>query len=582
MNGIRRRLFAPPSESTSSASSTSPFTNDLAKMYVTGQLRANGVGKLASSAVLSGHHGDHHHLAAASAPKGLSAYSKRHNSRNSSQNLRRGISRLTGGKLFFEPYRSKVPMWNTKTRKPQEMICNILPPHEILERVVPLGEEKAWSNIDPTQQAGLMDDLKKWAARVGIDLPSHLLPLLAIALWGDSAPLGKRNGLYLLTLKMLSGKCKRRYWIFAASKRRICQCCGGRHTFDEVWRILAWSFRALLAGVWPALNHRGVAFSKRSWRGRKAGKPLRFGGACLGKCADWSWHKQMLNLQGWKAAKGTGKICWICEDSFTDGSCFNVSPSRKRKLATMSGFSSAAVAKGYLCPIFSIPGFCLSLCKPDWMHTIDLGIVMDVSGNIMWELLKELGGTYKRHLKECGQLLAMVHAKAAEMGVDPPFYALTITMIRSSMKDKPKMKLKAAESRWFVPILSEMLLDYFPCTTPRQKKRQLCIGYLAKTYVQLKNWDAASPWVLADCGRKHLQLYFSLKEGGLDKNCWHKYPKHHLALHCFETLTNPALEWNYMDESEIGTAVDIAAGVNEVNLHVNLIQRYCETFSFFD
>ena len=55
-----------------------------------------------------------------------------------------------------------------------------------------------------------------------------------------------------------------------------------------------------------------------------------------------------------------------------------------------------------------------------------------------------------------------------------------------------------------------------------------------------------------------------------------------MALHCFECLTNPATEWKYMDESEIGTAVDIAAGVNEAYLHCNLILRYCETFSFFD
>ena len=222
------------------------------------------------------------------------------------------------------------------------------------------------------------------------------------------------------------------------------------------------------------------------------------------------------------------------------------------------------------------------MCKPDWMHTIDLGIGLDISGNILWELFKTLGGTFKRSLKECGQLMAMIKAKADELGVEPPFFHLTVTMIRGSMKVKPKMKIKAAESRRLIPVLSAVLLDFFECTTPRQKKRQLCVQYLAKTYEQLKHWDEDSPWVLAECGRKHLHLYKSLKDGGLDSMCWHLFPKHHLALHCFESLTNPSTEWNYMDESEIGTAVDVAAGVNEAYLHCNLILRYSETYSFLD
>ena len=66
-----------------------------------------------------------------------------------------------------------------------------------------------------------------------------------------------------------------------------------------------------------------------------------------------------------------------------------------------------------------------------------------------------------------------------------------------------------------------------------------------------------------------------------DPNMWSLYPKHHLMNHCAgNRATNPASDWNYGDETEIGRAAEIAAKVSPVYLSRVLIERYRATFDF--
>eukprot|EP00974_Lingulodinium_polyedra_P093019 9012835-Lingulodinium_polyedra.AAC.1 len=44
-------------------------------------------------------------------------------------------------------------------------------------------------------------------------------------------------------------------------------------------------------------------------------------------------------------------------------------------------------------PIWQIPGFIIRYCVPDFMHVSCLGIVQYLTGNVMRELFRELGGT---------------------------------------------------------------------------------------------------------------------------------------------------------------------------------------------
>ena len=43
----------------------------------------------------------------------------------------------------------------------------------------------------------------------------------------------------------------------------------------------------------------------------------------------------------------------------------------------------------------------------DVLHVCDLGITQDLTGNILWELLVELGGTIQKSKPACAKLLAI-------------------------------------------------------------------------------------------------------------------------------------------------------------------------------
>ena len=109
-------------------------------------------------------------------------------------------------------------------------------------------------------------------------------------------------------------------------------------------------------------------------------------------------------------------------------------------------------------PIFAIPGFSISYCQPDFMHTCDMGIVQYCTGNCMWEVFLELHGVRTRSTAACAKLENMVKLAAKTLGADIPFQGLTVNMIRKQGPGKKtKMALKAAEGRNFVPILHYML-----------------------------------------------------------------------------------------------------------------------------
>ena len=181
----------------------------------------------------------------------------------------------------------------------------------------------------------------------------------------------------------------------------------------------------------------------------------------------------------------------------------------------------ADVAAGrYPSAIWEVPGITISMFRPDWMHCADLGILQYCMGNIMWELVVELGGTFRKAKPACARLLAMSKAMAATIGVDLPFTALTPGMIRTAMKKGPSLRLKAAEGRHYLPILRQMLLNCFGLATPHAKLRFDCLDRLHDCYELLKDWqeDGSSALKLATSARVHLLLYRQLHESAAHEN----------------------------------------------------------------
>ena len=177
----------------------------------------------------------------------------------------------------------------------------------------------------------------------------------------------------------------------------------------------------------------------------------------------------------------------------------------------------------------------------------------------------------------------MLRAMARSLDLEMPFDDLTIGMMKSGAKKPPKLKLKAAEGRYLLPILLELLKNCVESTSAHAVMRLHCVSALNTCYEEMYKWNpSSSPDVLRRYGRQHLIMYMQLSREAQEKQCptvyWRPYPKHHLFWHCCsDCQINPLTLWCYAFESEIGRAVRIAGRMNAAKLHHNLMRRYITT-----
>ena len=235
----------------------------------------------------------------------------------------------------------------------------------------------------------------------------------------------------------------------------------------------------------------------------------------------------------------------------------------------------------YISGIWAIPGFHLDMVRPDWMHMCCLGVLQYLLGNCFWEMFIELGGVFTNPRTTMAKLENMIEAVAHQLDIRKPVHNVSVTMIRPAMGKKPRFKGKAAQNRHCLPIARELLLNCFSMESDHAANRFHCVQALHECYQEMEAWDPrSSPARLGVLARRHLLLWATLKAETTDPLMWCLYPKHHLWLHTAEqSPTNPRLEWNYSDESEIGTAVGAAKGCNVRYVAAALIQHYRAAFA---
>ena len=62
----------------------------------------------------------------------------------------------------------------------------------------------------------------------------------------------------------------------------------------------------------------------------------------------------------------------------------------------------------FMSEIFDIPGLKLDHFSIDLMHTGDLGILLYLLGNIIWEMLMEMGATNDSHESQLSDFMDML------------------------------------------------------------------------------------------------------------------------------------------------------------------------------
>ena len=191
-------------------------------------------------------------------------------------------------------------MWDHVRRCQYIGVAYFMLPFEVIYMVLQGILDQCTGMVDIARAAAF----DAWKSCAGLGAEDG--PVLGLGLWGDAAPMLKRDQLYLMVYNIVTGTFHDRFLYCAASKRCLCDCgCKGRCTFEAMFKIFKWSMDQLMAGTFALMRHDGTAFNESNlagdrWGAKKAGSKLGFKGGLFEKRGDWAWLKQALNMLGWK------------------------------------------------------------------------------------------------------------------------------------------------------------------------------------------------------------------------------------------------------------------------------------------
>ena len=158
------------------------------------------------------------------------------------------MRQLSASSAMPTVYQATGVFWDTISQSQYRAPLNFLLPFEMLQCLVPEGEESQWAECTSDCMnaeihfESLCGSLQLDRGGCDSDLP----PLGGFGVWGDSAPYKHRDSLYLTLWNLTTGPCRRRFWFTVFPKRSVCMCgCSGRCTFEPVWEVLTWASKVI-------------------------------------------------------------------------------------------------------------------------------------------------------------------------------------------------------------------------------------------------------------------------------------------------------------------------------------------------
>jgi hypothetical protein len=122
----------------------------------------------------------------------------------------------------------------------------------------------------------LARDLRAWAAHDEVQFAGNLSGVGVLGLHADavqytsSMRAGSGKSVMVCSANVISGQSDairgKRQPVFVLSKKKMCKCCSGWHTFQEIFTVIVWSLGHLARGTSPTCRHDGSAFSPQEVR----------------------------------------------------------------------------------------------------------------------------------------------------------------------------------------------------------------------------------------------------------------------------------------------------------------------------
>ena len=353
----------------------------------------------------------------------------------------------------------------------------------------------------------------------------------------------------------------------------------GDNTLNAIFQVLAWSFRILAHGTFPAKDHEGLDFT-HPWRKKHATNALKIFGLLSEIRGDWEMYKNVFNLKGWNDPN----CCFRCFASKQDIlQCDSNATWRQQRKTTFQHFEQCCSNNVPVSALFSCPGVSLSSFQIDWLHAVDLGVCCDFLGNLMYHVLDKYPGTSQQ--QRCSAMFRHMQSFYRSASPCNQLDNLTPLMLRKQSKKtstmgSPKQRASAGEAKALVPfglVIARLHLqkdDLLESTIlAAAEKLNSCYECLSREKFQQE--------LLALKCKEFCVLYSSVSRHFSDgeKKLWVFKPKFHLFQELCEFQGgNPCLHWTYRDEDCGGSIAHTArrrGGANTcLSLSTNMLMKF--------
>jgi hypothetical protein len=541
----------------------------LQDIFVSNKLSALDTFRIASSSVQAG-------------AAGITDFASVGNFGAAPQNLARDLLRkmLKGcdcPELFYWP----IPVWNSDTSLQQIVQYPFLLPHEMVHRI---ASQRGVSFFDVTAENYPELLVMKQAFCRALKLP--FAETLCLGLHGDGVPYTKSDSLEILSFNFLSFPTANRFPITAISKKYLCHCgCKGRHTWNAILLVFAWSIKMLITGLVSHFLPDGSEWVS-DIKHLAAGTRLICRAGLLQCRGDWPFLRTLFSFPSWSSES----ICWLCKANKTDKSykdCSTTATWRQNRYGPAEFLQCLRNVGVEINPLFSIPGFQLSYIVLDWLHIVDLGVGADVLGCFFWDLITIptiLPGSNK-----ADRLKALWSAIKAWYGQAKPSSVLdnlTEEMIKN--KDKPKLRCKGGECRYLIPF-AQFYSQQFAHKNVHWSTIASLFNFLFRLQQYISCVIPFSAEEASKCSRRFCLLYKALQtEASLAGkiNLWNMKPKVHLLQELVEYQSfqhgAPRNFWCYRDESWCGWWAKASLRRGGANNAATTATRFLQRFRILD
>ena len=303
-----------------------------------------------------------------------------------------------------------------------------------------------------------------------LEIPSWQDSCVPLSLFGDGVAYTKGgHNLHCLCWSSLltRGWSWKSCYLLAVMPKLSCATIA-RHEIDtmhEVWRYIAHGFTALALGKHPSTDPFGHPWPDGSYQSHLAGRVIadgKYRGTVWTIACDQDYAANAYGAKHFNSLTP----CHHCDATRDDDSPTNV-----RNFALSAGWRDtfrSPADKGVSChPIWSIDGIGAHMYMFDWMHCWDLGVLPELYGSTLHDIL-DVTGPFRRHRRFERRLeLLWVELQKHYQAVDAHkrLANLTAGMVGQSSEVFPALHCKANEARHLLKPMLSIVKEFFDGTT---------------------------------------------------------------------------------------------------------------------